>query len=43
MALNCVTMGLKGLFIIEKYGKTLNNQNPNLGDVTPRVCGPRWG
>jgi len=29
MPLNCVTMRLKGLFIIECQGKTLKKQNPN--------------
>jgi len=33
MPLNYVTMRLKGLFIIGKHEKTLNNQNPN-----PRRC-----
>jgi len=33
MPLNCVTMRLQGLFIIEQQGKTLNNRNPN-----PRKC-----
>ena len=33
MPLNCVTMRLKGFFIIEQYEKVLNNQNPN-----PRRC-----
>ena len=27
--LNCVTMRLKGIFIVEKQGKTLNIQKPN--------------
>jgi len=38
--LNYVTMRLKGIFIIEKHEKTLNNQNPNLGDVTQYFVGP---
>ena len=29
MPLKSVTMRLKGIFIIEQQGKTLNNQNPN--------------
>lgn len=29
MPLNYVIMRLKGLFIFEQQGKTLNNQNPN--------------
>ena len=33
MPLNCVTMKLKGLFIIGKHEKTLKNQNPN-----PKRC-----
>ena len=33
MPLNCVTMRLKGLFIIGKHEKIVNNQNPN-----PRRC-----
>jgi len=33
MPLNYVTMSLKGLFIIGKHEKALNNQNPN-----PRRC-----
>lgn len=33
MPLNCVTMRLKGIFVIGKHEKTLNNQNPN-----PRRC-----
>jgi len=38
MPLNYVTMRLKGLFIIGKLEKILTP-----GDVTLRVCGPRWG
>ena len=37
MPLNCVTMRLEGLFIIEIQWKTINIQKPNLGDETPKL------